>query len=53
MNIIVKTMPPEQIEPLRLKFQSIDHDKTGLIHIEELASAIKQSGFDGVSDEEI
>ena len=52
LSILVKTMSPQEIEPLKQLFQSIDKDKTGFIHVSELKDALEASGH-SLTDEEI
>jgi len=44
IDLIVKTMSPVEIEPLKQLFLAIDKDKTGFIHVNELKDALEASG---------
>jgi len=52
LNILVKTLTPKDIEPLRLKFMALDKDQSGFILPSELAEALQNSEVQ-MSGEEI
>lgn len=37
MNILVKMLPPKEVDELRIQFEKIDKDKSGFIDASELA----------------
>ena len=52
LNILIKTLNPTDIDPLRIKFQNLDNDKTGFITPSELTIALENSNL-AISQEEI
>lgn len=52
LNILVKMIEFKQIEKLRIEFQKIDNDDSGLIDFKELKAAYTSIG-DNLSDEKI
>lgn len=45
LNIFIKTLNSDDIDPLRLRFQQMDKDKSGFIHDSELKTALANSGI--------
>jgi Ca2+-binding EF-hand superfamily protein len=45
MNILVKMINPKELEDLRIEFQKIDTDNSGLIEFKELEKALTSSNF--------
>lgn len=52
MNILVKTIKPEEVENLRLVFQEMDKNGAGMINASELSEYIKKQHME-ISDQEI
>jgi Ca2+-binding EF-hand superfamily protein len=52
MNMLVKMADQNAIEELRIEFQKLDKDRTGLINAEELKAAIKHSDI-AIPDQEV
>ena len=52
LNILVKTLAPKDIEPLRLKFMALDLDNSGFILPSELSEALILSNIE-LSQEKI
>ena len=53
LNILVKMIDFKQIEKLRVEFQKIDSDESGLINFKELKEAFTLNGDSDLSDEKI
>ena len=52
MNVLVKMLNEKEIEDLRKQFAVMDKDQTGMINIEELEQAMKESNLN-IAGEEI
>jgi len=53
LNILVKMLPPSEVETLKKQFEEIDKDNSGFIDAEELGRAMKINKSITISDEEI
>lgn len=53
MNILVKMLPPWEVDEFWLQFEAIDKDKSGFIDAAELAQALKDNKKITIPDEEI
>ena len=51
LNVIVNMLNPSEIKQLRQTFLAIDIEGNGMIGIDELERAFKESGMDIASDE--
>jgi len=53
MNILVKMLPPKEVDELWIQFEKIDKDKSGFIDANELAQALKENKKITIPDDEI
>ena len=53
MNILVKMLPPREVDEMRIQFETIDKDKSGFIDAEELSQVLKENKKITIPDDEI
>lgn len=53
LNILVKMLPPSEVETLKKQFEEMDKDNSGFIDAEELGRAMKINKSITIPDEEI